>query len=103
MNNAQIKKCPFCGGHAVDELEYWTNPNGFEWGSCRYALVECSQCHAKSGIVNVDNFNRFSKHTVQEFRENNLLRAREEERYEEYVDFQKLRAIELWNKRTSEI
>lgn len=94
-----IKACPFCGKEGETRLETWTNPNGYAYGSCRYWFVECPTCKSKSGSVYVDNFNVFSKHTVQEFRENNLLRAVEEERYELYNNEQKNKAIELWNTR----
>jgi hypothetical protein len=42
----------------------------------------------------------FSKHTVEEFRRSNLLRAREEERYSEYLEEKKQEALKSWNRET---
>lgn len=98
MNN-DLKCCPFCGGEAALQTESWTNPNGHEWGSGRTTYVRCSRCKAQGGHVSIDNFNMFSKHTVQDFRENNLLRAIEDERYKNYVIEQQATALQLWSNR----
>jgi hypothetical protein len=41
----------------------------------------------------------FSKYSVKDFRESNLLRAIEDERYDAYIEEQKKSAIDAWNMR----
>jgi len=94
-----LKLCPFCGSTAKLEVERWENPNGAGWGSGRYAYVRCSGCKSHGGYTSIDNFNMFSKYTVEDFRENNLLRAVEDERYQLYEEHQQTEAVKLWNNR----
>jgi hypothetical protein len=98
MTNS-LKSCPFCGCEAKQEIESWTNPNGSEWGSGRYTYIYCPNCKAKGGYKSIDNFNIFSKYSVKDFRESNLLRAIEDERYDAYIEQQKQAAIDAWNMR----
>lgn len=95
----QLKPCPFCASEANLVVEDWVNPNGYGYGSGRTAYVRCLGCKAQGGFSSIDNFNMFSKYTVKDFRESNLLRAIEDERYEAYVEEQKNKAVSLWNGR----
>ena len=98
MSAQELKPCPFCSGKAEVFIDEWFNSNpGYSGGKAK--RVRCVDCGAVGKWVHVDFFNMFSKHTVDDFRHNNALRASEEDRYEEYVKLRELEAIESWNTR----
>ena len=97
----QIAHCPFCNGVAEIVVDRVYSPYGYESNPHNETYVRCTNvaCGATGPRVVIEHFNRFSKHTVQEFRENNALRAREEERYEEYQKAARFQALAGWNRR----
>ncbi len=42
----EIKKCPFCGGHASVSVSTRNSPSGL----CMFAKCECDDCHAIIGV-----------------------------------------------------
>lgn len=93
-----LKSCPFCNGeaelrvvsiHSTDP--YYHPDDGHE--------VRCRRCGARSAKVTYMKFNRFSPYSVEDFKNNNALRAREEQRYELYVDGKKYETAQAWNER----
>ena len=93
-----IKECPFCGGVPKIEKRTFENPNAGYSGS-DYYLVVCTKCEATGKYEVFEYFSMFSKYSVEEFRKNNALRSREEDKYDEYLEVIKQKAIENWNKR----
>ena len=55
-----IKKCPFCGGRPVIESSHRAFIDG---KTTKVAFVRCSKCNARSGRVNLSDFNRTSYST----------------------------------------
>lgn len=97
----KLLPCPFCGSKETELYDVQNYASGDEYSvSSQYISCRCDTCGARSGKVAYDFFNRFSKHTVEEFRRNNLLRAREDERYEQYVNERKALSVQKWNTRS---
>ena len=95
-----IKECPFCGGNGEVKEETFGHPNFGQTGHY-YFYVECTSCKARGGYVRIKYFNEFSEYTVEDFRQNNLVRAVEDEKYDCYLGGKKLETITLWNKRVT--
>lgn len=55
-----IKKCPFCGGRPFIESSHRAFIDG---KTTKVAFVRCSKCNARSGRVNLSDFNRTSYST----------------------------------------
>lgn len=76
--------CPFCGGDA--KLQSKTERSGYD-EYMRYIdsfYVSCSQCGARTKGFDKKPFNEMTDYTVQDFRDNNALSAKEEDKYEHY-------------------
>ena len=93
-----IRECPFCNSKAKIVEDNWDNPNP-GYGGNKGFKVECTSCAACSGTRSYATFNMFSKYSVKDFRESNLLRAREDARYEQHKDEIKYDVVKLWNQR----
>ncbi len=90
--------CPFCAGMGSIAEREDKNIN-IGYGDFPYAIVICAKCGARGEKISIKYFNEFSDYTVEEFRQSNLLRAKEELRYKEYLDNKKQEAIKAWNRR----
>jgi ssDNA-binding Zn-finger/Zn-ribbon topoisomerase 1 len=97
-DNFVMLPCPFCGGEGYIKEDRIINFN-IGYDDFPYVVIICKKCSSMGQKVNIIFFNRFSNYTVQEFRESNVLRAKEELRYEEYMKKCKNEAIKLWNRR----
>lgn len=93
-----ISTCPFCEGMGSIVEREDKNIN-IDYGDFPYVIVICANCGSTGKKITIKYFNEFSKYTVEEFRNSNLLRANEALRYKEYLDDKKREAIEAWNMR----
>ncbi len=93
-----IKPCPFCDGMGSLVEREEKNIN-IGYGDFPYVVIVCAKCGASGEKFNIRCFNMFSNYTVEEFRNSNLLRAKEELKYKEYLDSKKQEATEAWNTR----
>lgn len=98
--STELLLCPFCASPVLLKTERWDNPNGSEYGSGNTVYVEC-RCGARGPSFELPHMSGFTKHTVQEFRDNPSLRAAEEERYSLHTASVERKAIEAWNCRTA--
>jgi len=92
-----LKPCSFCGSDKIKLLD--KDETISEYCKYKYLIIVCDNCKATSGEYYIKFFNEFSKYTVQDFRENNALRSREEDSYELYINKEKIELSEKWNKR----
>lgn len=99
MEAANIKPCPFCGAKGKTFEDEHKNQCGSEYGDFPYVVVVCVSCRCKGTEIPIKHFNMFSDYTVEQFRSNRALRAKEEDRYEDYLNTKKTEAINVWNKR----
>ena len=90
-----LRPCPFCGSPvALEEFK--------EYGSGEYrgrldVAVLCRVCWARGPFVNMRFFRELSKYSVEDFRENPSLRAKEDDAYEEYRRQIHEFTANLWN------
>ena len=93
------KKCPFCEGTGkVFKIIKEALPGGYYHGESFYC-VECSKCSARSKPIKIEFFCNLYDATVEDYRNNNALRAKHEDEYDKYIEGQKQEAIKMWNKR----
>jgi hypothetical protein len=79
-----IALCPFCGSKA-EQKEYDERGGYGEYErTIKYHLVVCGGCGAEGPKKHQKWLIDFTKYTVNDFRNNPILRARVEEEYEEY-------------------
>ena len=96
---SKLKKCPFCGNSGELKLERTTMASGeYEYTDSVY-IVRCVICFASASRVAVETLGQFTKHTVQDFRDNPALRARVEDEYAGYLKEKRYQARENWNRR----
>ena len=98
---SEIKKCPFCGSEAEIYNGTWENPNPGYSGR-DYFCVECKSCKSRGVTIPFDYMNSFSKYTVEDFRRNHFLRAKEDDLYELYKIEKQQEAMSKWNERVAE-
>lgn len=102
MNNI-IKPCPFCGDDNpfMHDIR-WTNPNsGYSCTDTTHYAIRCGDCNATGNPILQKTFNEFFENTtVQDYRNNNALRAEHEDEYEGYARAVKQDAVAHWNKRS---
>lgn len=95
---SELKPCPFCSGEAMIKEERWHNPD-VGYPDNQWFVGICVNCRATGQKITYKPFNQFSDYSVQDFRENNALRAKYEDRYDEYLENKKQEAMRVWNKR----
>jgi transcription elongation factor Elf1 len=95
-----LKPCPFCGSSQIEITKEHIESQNSMYPGHESLICRCNSCDARTGGVIVDFFNSFSDYTVKEFRQNNALRAKEEDRYDEYLEEKRSLAIEQWNRRS---
>ena len=92
----ELKPCPFCSGKSEIRQSLIMNPNS-GYPDSHYINVVCIICGAMCGKLWIKTFNEFSSHTVEDFRESNLLRANEGIKYDAYMNEQKTEVAKKWN------
>ena len=94
--------CPFCGSPPKLICSHVANPNESEgYHGYDESLVYCKGCKTSGPSIYRKTFAMFSQHTVAEFRADTALRAREEDRYAEYIKDVERQAIAAWNTRAA--
>ena len=97
-----IKNCPFCNSRAKwNSLSTRIGYSEYE-RTVASIIVECEKCHSKSAEVVIMPLCDFTKHTVSDFRNNPILRAKVEDEYEKYKDVRKEEVLRLWNNRANQ-
>lgn len=94
--NKEIKNCPFCGSEACLEEELYHHYSS----SYTTFVVSCLDCKARTKDIFKTSMIDFTKHSVDDFRKNPSLRAKEDDRLDLVNEEKKLIAVEMWNKRT---
>jgi hypothetical protein len=96
----ELKPCPFCGGEAeqIETVLYFGS--GDYANSEEKQLCKCKACGTEGKMFHQKYLSEFTNYSVEDFRNNPLLRAKVEEEYESYVNSIKQQAITFWNKRT---
>ena len=93
--------CPFCNCKTANIKEVRDINQNVGYGDTHYLVAMCQECDATRGKTHLKTFNEFSKYTVRDFRESNLLRAKEEEAYESYKKEVMAVVAALWNERAT--
>ena len=96
----EIKKCPFCEGEGVLKKKTAENPNEGYSGT-DFFVVECSTCRATGKHIVIKYMREFNDFTVEDYRKDPALRAREEDKYETYLKEHGEKAIAKWNTRVN--
>jgi len=98
-NLNDIKECPFCRGDSV--LNEETLRQGYDeyMTTQKYCFVECCSCGARSRAMKKPCLSDFTNYTVQDFRDNPILRVKEEENHELLIKSIEADTISYWNKR----
>ena len=96
-----MKNCPFCDGKAelIKHQEryrdnYYTSPEVY--------FVFCKECKTRGKESIIKSLANFTKYSCEDFRNNPILRAKEEDRYDEYLEKIKQETISYWNRRIKE-
>jgi hypothetical protein len=64
-----------------------------------YWAVECQNCHSKGRQYHQKHLASYTSHTVHDFRNNPVLRAKVEDKYDQYCAQTRQLAADAWNKR----
>lgn len=94
-----MKPCPFCGGSAEYEKSSVRSGYGEYERLETYHSVFCQKCRARGRKYHQKALVDYTSHTVSDFRNNPILRAKVEEEYEAYCEQTKQLAIEAWENR----
>ena len=101
MSMPNLKTCPFCGGRAhliteSDRIGYDTYERTID-----AVRITCVDCRSSGTEIIKKTLADFTSYTVQDFRQNPILRAKVEDEYEEYVKELNNQAIKAWNTRAT--
>ncbi len=95
----ELKPCPFCGG----KPELIQHGERFGYGSYeqtrKYWIVKCKNCTSSGKGYEQKPLCDYTNHTVDEFRDNPILRAKVEDDYDAYIEQTKHMAMSAWNQR----
>ena len=98
LSLGNILPCPFC---ASEKVELGEDSVRYGYGSYErfdtFYAVRCKDCGAKGKAFYQKPLRSFTEYTVQDFRDNPILRAKVEDEYSEYIDDMKLDAVKAWN------
>jgi len=92
-----LKRCPFCDGQP--HLSTYTFPERWSDRTYQGTMVSCQDCGAKGPQFHKEYLVDVTKYTVQDFRNDPILRGKEEEKYENYCKDVDKKATAGWNKR----
>jgi hypothetical protein len=92
--------CPFCNGNGKLIEESERCGYGEYERNLTFHVVKCKNCGSQSTRYEQKPLIDFTRYTVQDFRNNPVLRAKVEDDYAAYYDRTKQLAVEAWNKRT---
>ena len=95
MKKKTLRKCPFCG--AKPELREYREYGSGEYRGRLDVAVLCPKCYARGPFINMRFFRDLSEYSVEDFRENPSLRAKEDDAYAEYTRQIHEFAQNLWN------
>lgn len=95
----KLKSCPFCGGQAKLVTSNVQSGYGGYGSNEIYHAVVCANCESRSKGYHQKHLISFTSHTVSDFRNNPILRAKVEDEYAVYCKQVIERATEAWNKR----
>lgn len=93
------KQCPFCRAKGELKEENTRVGYGDYESNVSCFVVECLGCGAKAQWFAIKTLCDFTTHTVEDFRNNPILRAEVEDQYETYLKELKEKAIMAWEKR----
>ena len=94
----ELKTCPFCGSKAKIIKREVGNPNHGYKGRLFFGC-ECGKCGSIGKMIEANYMITFTDYTVTDFRKDPILRATEEDKYNNYIEEIKKAAAEAWNKR----
>jgi hypothetical protein len=97
--NASLLNCPFCGGEAEYATENVRSGYGEYESIEKYHVVQCKACHSNGRRYHQKHLVQLTSHTVADFRNNPLLRAKVEDEYDAYCQQTKQLSIDAWNNR----
>lgn len=100
---SKLLPCPFCGGEATVKLRNARCGYGEYECILDFYGVTCNKCGGASKEVQQRPLIEFTPHTVSDFRNNPILRAKVEDEYEEYIQQIKSLAAIAWNNRADNI
>ncbi len=91
--------CPFCSGEPeLIERQERSGYGEYE-RTLTFHVVRCKKCKAKATEYEQKALIDFTRHTVQDFRNNPVLRAKVEDDYAAYIQQTKKLAVSAWNTR----
>tara|TARA_R110000782_G_scaffold269643_1_gene368132 strand:- start:215 stop:526 length:312 start_codon:yes stop_codon:yes gene_type:complete len=95
----KLKTCPFCGGVAALNSE--NRRVGYDEYESNVTLyfASCTKCGARTKTTQKPHLCDFTAHTVQDFRNNPLLRASVEDEFDAYLERIKSIPVNDWNNR----
>ena len=94
-----IKNCPFCKGKGELYKIIKKIIPGEYYNEDEFYFVKCLDCESQSKPVKVEPLHIYFNELVEDCRNNFVLRAKKEEKYDQYIEIQKQKAISFWNKR----
>lgn len=94
-----LKRCPFCGGEPDLILRRERMGYGDYERALEFHVVRCLNCGALGKEFKQQALIDYTSHTVQDFRNNPILRAKVKDEYEKYISQTKELAIKAWNTR----
>jgi hypothetical protein len=95
----ELLPCPFCGG-APHPIEIGKRLGYGEYEShVTFLAITCGLCLASSSHIVKPTMHKFTEYTVQDFRQNPALRAKEEDGLESKINEVKKEMAEQWNRR----
>lgn len=96
----ELKPCPFCGGEGDLVLRRERVGYGGYEKTLEFHVVKCVNCESSGKEFRQDPLCDYTSYTVQDFRDNPVLRAKVEDEYEDYIKQAKELAIQAWNTRS---
>lgn len=94
-----LLSCPFCAGEGELIEKRERHGYGEYERNIIFHVVECKKCHSHGRRYEQKALIDFTSHTVQDFRNNPVLRAKVEDEYNLYITQIKELAVSSWNKR----